>query len=66
VDFYRQRGTRAHIQAIVLVEITAAAPLISPAYDDGASEAEIRSHWEGHYAELHRQWTTTMDQASDT
>jgi predicted pyridoxine 5'-phosphate oxidase superfamily flavin-nucleotide-binding protein len=63
--YYRQHGTRARIQAIVLVEITAAAPLISPAYDDGTSEAEVRSRWEDHYAELHRQWATTMDRAPD-
>lgn len=54
VAFYRQRGTRAVIRAIVLIQITSAAPLISPAYDDGTSEADIRRHWERHYSKLHQ------------
>jgi len=62
--FYRQRGSRAGIQAIVRIEITQVAPLISPAYDDGTSEADIRSHWENHYADLHRDWLTSPDSAT--
>jgi predicted pyridoxine 5'-phosphate oxidase superfamily flavin-nucleotide-binding protein len=53
VAFYRNRGSRAEIRAIVLIEVRHAAPLISPAYDDGTTEAEIRQRWEQHYAELH-------------
>ena len=63
VNFYRQRGSRAVIHAIVLIQISAAAPLTSPAYDDGTSEADIRSYWERHYAELHTQWATGTDRA---
>ena len=65
VSFYRQRGSRARIQAIVLIKISAAAPLTSPAYDDGTSEADIRSQWERHYAELQQHWATSVDSASD-
>jgi predicted pyridoxine 5'-phosphate oxidase superfamily flavin-nucleotide-binding protein len=62
--FYRQRGARAEIRAIVRIEITQAAPLISPAYDDGTSEGDIRAHWERHYADLHRDWSTSAGSES--
>ena len=65
VAFYRQRGSRAVIRAIVLIEISQAAPLISPAYDDGTSETEIRQRWEDHYADLHRQWAASIEHASE-
>jgi predicted pyridoxine 5'-phosphate oxidase superfamily flavin-nucleotide-binding protein len=65
MSFYRQRGSRAVIHAIVLIQISAAAPLISPAYDDGTPEADIRRRWEQHYAELHQQWATSMESASE-
>jgi hypothetical protein len=41
--FYRERsGLEAHrIQAIVLVEVEQAAPLTSPAYDDGSTEHDV-------------------------
>jgi predicted pyridoxine 5'-phosphate oxidase superfamily flavin-nucleotide-binding protein len=64
VDFYRQRGSRAVIQAIVLIEVGSAAPLVSPAYADGTSEADIRGQWERHYADLHRTWSASVDNAS--
>jgi uncharacterized protein len=65
VAFYRQRGSRAVIQSIVLIRILQASSLTSPAYDDGTPEVEIRSHWERHYAELHDQWATCTDRASE-
>src|SRR6478609_5233805 len=37
VAFYRQRGSRAVIRSIVLIEVQQAASLTSPAYDDGRS-----------------------------
>src|SRR5215213_9832301 len=65
VQFYRQRGSRAVIQAIVLITITSAAALISPAYDDGTSEATIRSQWERHYADLHHHQEASTSKAAD-
>src|SRR5205823_6633464 len=61
ISFYRQRGTRAVIHAVVLLRIHSAAPLVSPAYDDGTPEEEIRSWWECHYADLQWQWATHSD-----
>src|SRR5437588_5204500 len=40
------------IQAIVLIKVEHAAPLNSPVYDDGASEAEVVPFWEEHFAQL--------------
>lgn len=41
--FYQERsGLEAHrIQAIVLIRVEQAAPLISPAYDDGSTEHDV-------------------------
>jgi predicted pyridoxine 5'-phosphate oxidase superfamily flavin-nucleotide-binding protein len=37
-----ERGTdRERIKAVVLVEVEQAAPLVSPAYEDGSTEAEV-------------------------
>lgn len=52
VAFYHKRGTANPVRAVVLVAVTQARPLISPAYDLGASEAEIRARWERHMAAL--------------
>jgi len=43
--FYRNRGTSSPIQHIVLVQVERALPLISPAYDQGKTEEEIRDRW---------------------
>lgn len=49
---YREAGTVLPIRRIVFVEVTRALPLISPAYDSGATEDEIGAQWEAHYASL--------------
>jgi hypothetical protein len=49
---YDARGER--VKTIVLVEVEHAAELISPAYDGGASEAEVTARWELHSQELSR------------
>lgn len=50
--FYRQRGTANPIQAIVLIKVERALPLISPAYDLGATEEEVRQRWLQHWTAL--------------
>jgi predicted pyridoxine 5'-phosphate oxidase superfamily flavin-nucleotide-binding protein len=42
------------VRSIVVIEITGAAPLVSPAYDDGATEETVSEHWLRHHTELHR------------
>lgn len=46
IAFYRERGTQYPIKSIVLVKVLRASPVISPAYDNGATEAEIRARWQ--------------------
>jgi predicted pyridoxine 5'-phosphate oxidase superfamily flavin-nucleotide-binding protein len=50
---YRARGSRNPIQSVVLVRVEQVAPLWSPAYHLGMTEAEIRDRWIAHYAALH-------------
>jgi uncharacterized protein len=52
--FYRDRGSKSSIQHIVLVKVERALPLISPAYDSGQSEKEIRHHWMRYWQTLYR------------
>src|SRR4051794_6514237 len=47
----RERGSttaRERIHSIVVIEVAAAAAVISPAYDDGASEIEVSERWIRH------------------
>jgi len=53
IGFYKARGSRVSaIREVVLIRVTAAQPLDSPAYDYGATEEEVRARWERHYALL--------------
>ena len=45
-EFYRKRGSQNPINHYVLVKVETAAPLVSPAYDLGLSEAEVAARWE--------------------
>jgi uncharacterized protein len=51
----RERGydaNRERVRTIVLIAVEYAAPLISPAYERGASEERIAAKWEQHFDEL--------------
>ena len=54
VAFFRARGSRLPIRSVVLVAVTRALPVVSPAYADGTTEAEVRARWEPHYRGLMR------------
>jgi hypothetical protein len=57
LDWYTsERGGdyRARAKGAVLVAVTAAEPLISPAYDDGTTETEVRARWRQHHLGLDR------------
>jgi predicted pyridoxine 5'-phosphate oxidase superfamily flavin-nucleotide-binding protein len=48
LELLAERGiavTPEQIRAIVLIAVDSAEPLTSPAYDAGASEAEVALHW---------------------
>jgi uncharacterized protein len=49
IAWYRQQGSSSKIRAVVIVEVTRTAPLISPAYDGGATEEEVSQRWETYY-----------------
>ena len=40
------------VETIVLVNVERAAPLVSPAYDGGASEDAVAARWTRHFAEV--------------
>jgi len=62
IEFYRARGSRVSaFKEIVLIEITEAHFIDSPAYDFGMSESEIRDRWEKHYDLLRNGGRNTSD-----
>jgi hypothetical protein len=53
----RERGYttgRDRIRTIVIVDVLDAAPLVSPAYDAGATERDLTRRWLAHHTALHR------------
>lgn len=52
--FTSQRGNdyRARTKAAVLIAVTRAEALTSPAYDDGSTEAEVSARWRQRYRDL--------------
>jgi uncharacterized protein len=53
---FRQRGfttKRERIRSMVVIEVTDAAPLVSPAYDDGTAEDVIVERWLQRHTDLH-------------
>ena len=49
VAFYRRRGTTNAIRAGVVIRVERALAVTSPAYDTGATEAELRARWRRFY-----------------
>ncbi len=54
LDFYRARGSTSEKRCIVVVKVESAAPLISPAYDDGTREAAVVAKWRAYWDKLWR------------
>jgi predicted pyridoxine 5'-phosphate oxidase superfamily flavin-nucleotide-binding protein len=50
VEFYTKRGVVGPIRGVVLIRVTSAQAIDSPAYDRGLTEAEVRARWERHFA----------------
>jgi predicted pyridoxine 5'-phosphate oxidase superfamily flavin-nucleotide-binding protein len=46
------KRTEGRARAIIKVRVERAAPLISPAYDTGSTEAELRRSWTAHFRSL--------------
>ena len=52
VALCRERGTTNPMREIVVIAVERAEPLVSPAYDTGGVESEIRAKWRTHHADL--------------
>src|ERR1700704_3145470 len=42
---YRDRGSTIEIRAVVLVRVERALPVVSPAYDRGETEEQVKDRW---------------------
>ena len=49
---FKARGLEHPLHCFVVIQVERAEPVISPAYDDGLTEDEIRARWRHHYADL--------------
>ena len=52
--FYRARGSTSSIRHIVVMTVQRAAPLTSPAYDQGRSEADVTAQWDAYWDDVRR------------
>jgi predicted pyridoxine 5'-phosphate oxidase superfamily flavin-nucleotide-binding protein len=55
VAFYNPQGqldAPRRIQAIVMVKVQQAVPLVSPAYDRDVTEDQVRTQWEDYYQQI--------------
>ena len=63
LDFYRTERNldegRTRIRSFVLVKINEAMPLISPAYDQGLTEEQVRAKMQHYFDSLQRKNSTT-------
>ena len=48
----RKRGVGSPIKHIVLIQVERALPLVSPAYDSGATEDEVRVRWQAYWRSI--------------
>lgn len=49
ITFFKDRGVASPIRHVVMIRVTNAQPVTSPAYDSGATESEIRDRWTAFY-----------------
>ncbi len=52
LDHYRDNGIKSPINSIVLVDVSNVSEVISPLYDMGISEDDIKLKWQKHFANL--------------
>ena len=68
LQILREQGSttnRERVRSIVVIDVTEAAELVSPAYDDGATEQSISQRWLGFYTQLHSASRCTIEGAAD-
>ena len=52
LNHYRKNGIKSPINSIVLVDVSNVTEVVSPLYDLGISEVEIKLKWQKHFATL--------------
>jgi predicted pyridoxine 5'-phosphate oxidase superfamily flavin-nucleotide-binding protein len=55
LEFFARMGVNhpaERIHAVVLIRVERALPLVSPTYESGISEAEVRARWRAYYERL--------------
>ncbi len=57
-QMYRDMGLALEIRAVVLIHVVGALPLISPAYDRGQTEEQVRDRWRRYW---HKLWDGVED-----
>ncbi len=66
LDHYKKEGADIRrIRSIVMVEVTQALPLVSPAYSQGFSDAEVRRLWEEFYNRPEKKTVLDLTPPSD-
>lgn len=51
-QMYRDAGLTMEIRAVVLIRVDRALPLISPAYDRGETERQVKDRWRRYWRKL--------------
>ena len=51
-QMYRDKGGTSEIRAVVLIRVDRALPLISPAYDRGETEEQVKDRWRRYWLKL--------------
>ncbi len=51
-QMYRDTGSTSEIRAVVLIRVDRALPLISPAYDRGETEEQVKDRWRRYWRKL--------------
>jgi uncharacterized protein len=51
-QMYRDTGVTSEIRAVVLIRVDRALPVISPAYDRGETEEQVKDRWRRYWRKL--------------
>jgi predicted pyridoxine 5'-phosphate oxidase superfamily flavin-nucleotide-binding protein len=54
-SFYKAAGSKHKVQNIILVKVEKILPILSPAYDLGLSEQEVRNRWVQYWDEINKE-----------
>ena len=54
IDYFRKAESGFIMKNIVLIRVERVLPILSPAYDTGETEMEIKARWMGYWEEINR------------